>query len=195
MFTGALTLAAPPNILEMTVFHLFARSVLAATLLTTPAVLPAAAQPLAPAAQQSSSRPVTPAEAVARQYIAAYSAADWDAMAPFMAEDFVLVDRTSPEFGGQEFRGSEAVLAMLRDFGESSRIIGLFLDFPVVFESGGIVVFTGHVNTLSRTPEEGVGQQWRAEQVTILTIRDGKVARHEDFANYSAPVITREPLM
>lgn len=176
-------------------FHLFARSVLAATLLTTPVVLPAAAQPLAPAPQQSSSRPVSPAEAVARQYIAAYSAADWDAMAPFMAEDFVLVDRTSPEFGGQEFRGSEAVLAMLRDFGESSRIIGLFLDFPVVFESGGIVVFTGHVNTLSRTREEGFGQQWRAEQVTILTIRDGKVARHEDFANYSAPVITRQPLM
>jgi ketosteroid isomerase-like protein len=186
---------APPNHLEMTVFHLFARSVLAATLLTTPVVLPAAAQPLAPAPQQSSSRPVSPAEAVARQYIAAYSAADWDAMAPFMAEDFVLVDRTSPEFGGQEFRGSEAVLAMLRDFGESSRIIGLFLDFPVVFESGGIVVFTGHVNTLSRTREEGFGQQWRAEQVTILTIRDGKVARHEDFANYSAPVITRQPLM
>jgi ketosteroid isomerase-like protein len=179
----------------MIVFHLFARSALAALLLTTPVVLPAAAEPLTPLPPQASSRPVTPAEAVARQYIAAYSAADWDAMAPFMAEDFVLVDRTSPEFGGQEFRGSEAVLAMLRDFGKSSKIIGLFLDFPVVFESSGIVVFTGHVNTLSRTPEEGFGQQWRAEQVTILTIRDGKVARHEDFANYSAPVITREPLM
>jgi ketosteroid isomerase-like protein len=185
---------APPNHLEMTVFHLFARSVLAATLLTTPVVLPAAAQPLAPAPQQSSSRPVSPAEAVARQYIAAYSAADWDAMAPFMAEDYVLVDRTNPQLSGQEFHGRDAVLALLQNFGESGGIIGLFLDFPVVFESAGVVVFTGHVNTLSRAPEAGFGLRWRAEQVTILTIRDGKVARHEDFANYAAPVITRERL-
>jgi ketosteroid isomerase-like protein len=184
----------PPDHPEMTVFHLSARSVLAALLLTTAAVFPGAAKPLAPTPQQASSRPVTPAEAVARQYIAAYSAADWDAMAPFMAEDYVLVDRTNPQLSGQEFRGRDAVLDLLRNFGESGGIIGLFLDFPVVFESAGVVVFTGHVNTLSRAPEAGFGLRWRAEQVTILTIRDGKVARHEDFANYAAPVITRERL-
>ena len=38
------------------------------------------------------------------------------------------------------------------------------------------------------------GLRWRAEQVIILTVRDGQVVRHEDYANYSAPVITRERL-
>lgn len=175
-------------------FHLIARSALSALLLSAPFVLPAAARPVATAPHQATARVVTADEAVARQYIAAYSAADWDAMAAFMTEDYVLVDRTNPQFSGQEFRGREAVLAMLRDFGARGGIVGLFLDFPVVFESAGVVVFTGHVNTLSRAPEAGFGLRWRAEQVTILTIRDGKVARHEDFANYSAPVITRERL-
>jgi hypothetical protein len=56
------------------------------------------------------------------------------------------------------------------------------------------VVFSGHVNTLSRAAEPGYGLRWRAEQVIILTVRDGRVVRHEDYANYAAPVITRERL-
>lgn len=132
--------------------------------------------------------------AVARRYVDAYSAADWDGMAPVMSEDFVFVDRTNAELAGQEFRGRDAALAMFRQFGQQGRIVGLFLDFPVVFESQGVVVFSGHVNTLSRAAEPGYGLRWRAEQVIILTVRDGQVVRHEDYANYSAPVITRERL-
>lgn len=141
-----------------------------------------------------SSRQVSEAERIARRYVAAYSAADWGGMAPLMSEDFVFVDRTSPDLAGQEFQGKGAALAMLRSFGEQGRIIGLFLDFPVVFESSGIVVFSGHVNTLSRAAEPGYGLRWRAEQVIILTIKNGAVSRHEDYANYTAPTISREVL-
>lgn len=150
--------------------------------------------PADPSERRASTGTESRAEQVARQYVAAYSAADWDAMEPFMSDDFVLVDRTHPQLGGQQFEGRAAVLAMLRDFGEKGGVQGLFLDFPVVFASGGTVVFTGYVNTLSRAPEVGFGLRWRAEQVTILTVREGKVVRHEDFANYGGAVITREPL-
>ena len=139
-------------------------------------------------------RPTSAAEAIARQYVDAYSAADWDAMEPLMSDDFVFVDRTSPDLANHEFQGRDAALTMFRDFGRRGRIVGLFLDFPVVFESQGVAVFSGSVNALSRAPEPGYGLRWSAEQVIILTVRDGRVVRHEDYANYTAPLITRERL-
>ena len=140
------------------------------------------------------SRPISAAERIARQYIAAYSAADWDAMEPLISEDFIFVDRTSRDLADHEFRGRGEVMAMLREFGDQGRIVGLFLDFPLVFESNGVVVFAGTVNTLSRSSDPEFGLRWRAEQVTILTVRESRVVRHEDYANYAAPVITRERL-
>lgn len=175
--------------------HIWAVSIATCLLAVAATPLSATTQaPAPPAEGQAAPSTQSPAEQVARQYVAAYSAADWDAMEPFMSDDFVLVDRTHPQLAGQKFEGRSAVLAMLRDFGERGGVRGLFLDFPVVFESSGIVVFTGHVNTLSRAPEVGFGLRWRADQVTILTVREGKVVRHEDFANYGGAVITREPL-
>lgn len=142
----------------------------------------------------SESRQPSESERLGRQYVAAYSAADWDAMVPLMSDDFVFVDRTSPNLADQTIEGRDAALAMFRDFGREGGIIGLFLDFPVVFESHGVVVFSGHVNTLSRAAEPGYGLRWRAEQIIILTVRDGRIIRHEDYANYTAPMIWRERL-
>lgn len=174
-------------------FPLLAAAAGSLTLAAAPAG-PVLARPQDPAPTSPAAPAMSEAERIARQYIEAYSAGDWDAMAPLMSEDFVLVDRTNPQIGDQEFRGREAVMGLLRDFGERARLVGLFLDFPMVFESRGVVVFAGHVNTLTLAPEDGFGLRWRSEQVTILTVRDGRVVRHEDFANYSTPVISRERL-
>lgn len=138
-------------------------------------------------------QPSDQAEQIARRYVSAYSEADWDTMSALMSDDFVFADRTSPELGGQEF-DKEGTLAMFRQYETQGRIVGLFLDFPRVFSSNGVVVFSGHVNALSRTPDPDYGIRWRAEQVLILTVRDGQVVRHDDYANYAAPVISRERL-
>lgn len=132
------------------------------------------------------------AERAARAYIAEYSAANWSGMAPYMAEDFVLIDRTNPDPGfAPEHRSPAATLEMLRRFGEENGVIELGFDFPTVFESNGIVVFQGHVNMYAAPPGRDHAIRWRTEQVTVLTMRDGRVVRHEDYANYTAATMTR----
>ncbi|MEZ5891855.1 MAG: nuclear transport factor 2 family protein [Parvularculaceae bacterium] len=127
---------------------------------------------------------------VARSYIAAYSSADWDGMAALMSEDVEFVDRTNPDPNAiPVYRGRSAVLAMLHEFGETGGVVELGFDFPQEFESNGIAVFSGRVNTLSVAPGASIGYRWRADQVIALTVRDGKVVRHEDFADYAHAVI------
>lgn len=132
------------------------------------------------------------AERVARAYVAAYSAADWDGMARYMSPDFVLIDRTNPDPSFlPEYRTPATALGMLRKFGSEGAVHALDLDFPVVFASNGVVVFQGHVNTRSTPPARDGTFVWRARQVTVITIRDGLVERHEDLADYAHAVVSR----
>lgn len=131
---------------------------------------------------------------IAQAYMQAYSDADWDAMAPFMADDFVLVDRTNPDPAFEpEYKGPDAALQMMRAFGRDQGVIELGFEFPVVFESNNIVVFSGFVNVHAAPPGADFGYKWRTEQVSVITVKDGRVARHEDFANYGAATTTRLP--
>ena len=57
-----------------------------------------------------------------------------------------------------------------------------------------MAVLSGRVNTLNVVPGTRKAYRWRAEQVIILTVRDGKVVRHEDFADYAHAVIEQVPL-
>lgn len=138
--------------------------------------------------------PNAEAERVARAYVAAYSAADWDRMAPYMAPDFVLIDRTNPDPAFlPEYRTPKTALGMLRRFGRDSGVHALDFDFPTVFASNGVVVFQGHVNTRSTPPGRAATFVWRARQVTIITVRNGLVERHEDLADYAHAVVSRAP--
>jgi len=130
------------------------------------------------------------AEKLGRAYVEAYSRADWSAMEPFMADNIAFVDRTNNDPRAVPvYEGRAAVLAMMREFGAKGGVIELGFDFPIVFESNGVVVFAGKVNTVSAAPGATKGYRWRAEQVIALTVSGGKIARHEDFANYARPVI------
>ncbi len=134
----------------------------------------------------------SPAEQVAQAYIQAYSEADVDAMAPYMAEDIVFEDQTNPNPDFQsEYVGKAAVLEMIQGFVTRSGVIELGFDFPVVFESNGRIVFSGTVNVHSAPPGAEHAYKWRARQVTILTIEDGKVVHHEDFADYGGATVTQ----
>ncbi len=134
------------------------------------------------------------AERIGRAYMNAYSAADWEGMIPYMADDFVLIDRTNtdPNFV-PEYHGPRATIDMLRQFGRDGGVIELGFEWSSVFSSNNVVVFSGFVNTLSAPPGRDSAFRWRAEQVTALTVRDGKIVRHEDFANYATPVVSRVP--
>lgn len=131
-------------------------------------------------------------EQVARAYMEAYSKADWDGMARFMSEDFVFLDRSNPDPNfPKRFEGRAAVVAMLKAFGKNGGIVELGFDFPAVFASNDVVVFSGYVNTINVPPGRTDALKWRARQVTVLTLKDGKIVLHEDFADYPGAVITR----
>jgi ketosteroid isomerase-like protein len=131
------------------------------------------------------------AEALARDYMVHYSAADWDGMEPYLAEDVVFSDPTAlGEDAGPDgylFESRAAAMAALRDFDARYNPIELGFEWDTVFESNNRVVFIGHVNARYPTEDPDQHFRWRAEQVTVLTVRDGQIVRQHDFVNYAAP--------
>jgi ketosteroid isomerase-like protein len=131
------------------------------------------------------------AESIARAYMAEYSAVNIDAMEPYMAEDIIFEDPTAlgEEIGadGIHREGREASLTVLRAFAETYHPIELGFVWDTVFASNDRVVFMGEVNALYPTETEGQTFRWRAAQVSVITVRDGLVVHHQDFANYAGP--------
>ena len=128
------------------------------------------------------------AETIAREYMAAYSAVDFERMARFMAEDMTFSDETAtgtdnPD--GIQAEGREAALAMLNGFAEQYNPIELGFVWDTVFESNHRVVFMGHVNALYPTEDPNQVFRWRAPQTAVVTVLNGQVVRHQDFANYT----------
>lgn len=122
------------------------------------------------------------AERLARDYLAAYSAVDTAAMARLLATEAVFADQTArPADGGPiVFNGRDTFLNQLKTYGLSR----LEYELADVFESNGRVVFIGRVNAFYPR-ETGGTLRFRSRIVTVITIEAGKVARHEDFADYT----------
>ena len=142
---------------------------------------------LAPAALAQDAE-MSDVEQVARDYMAAYSAVDFETMAGFMAEDIVFSDSTAPGTGspdGIQETGRDSALAMLNEFVETYHPIGLNFVWDTVFESNDRVVFMGHVNATYPTEQPGQVFRWRAAQTSVVTVRDGMIVRHQDFADYA----------
>lgn len=131
---------------------------------------------------------ITEAERVARDYMQHYSAVDIAQMQTFWAPDVVFEDPTAmgPDIGpdGLRFDNGEAAAAMLQEFVDQNNPIELGFVWDTVFESNGRVVFMGEVNALYPTQTEGQVFRWRAPQVTVITVRDGRVVRQVDYADY-----------
>ncbi|MEN0652933.1 MULTISPECIES: nuclear transport factor 2 family protein [Hyphobacterium] len=127
------------------------------------------------------------AETVARAYMDAYSRVDWDAMAALMSEDIIFADTTATgtdDPQGIVTEGREAFLEMLRGFEAQYHPIELGFVWDTVFASNETVVFIGHVNALYPTEDPAQHFRWRSQQVAAVTVRDGIVIAHRDFANY-----------
>ncbi|MBO6795679.1 nuclear transport factor 2 family protein [Maricaulis sp.] len=131
------------------------------------------------------------AERIARDYMAAYSQVDLERMQSFLADDAVFEDRTALGEGvgpdGLSYDNSASVMEMLNQFRATYNPIELGFAWDTVFESNGRVIFSGHVNALYPTQDVTQNFRWRAEQVTVITVRDGHVVRHQDFASYANP--------
>lgn len=136
-------------------------------------------------------QPAPGAEHIAREYMAAYSAVDWDTMEGFLAGNAVFDDPTAlgEDIGvdGLHHEGREAMMTALRAFADTYHPIELGFVWDTVFESNGRVVFMGEVNALYPTETEGQTFRWHAPQVTVITVRDGQVIQHQDYANYASP--------
>ncbi|MDG1417251.1 MAG: nuclear transport factor 2 family protein [Maricaulis sp.] len=131
------------------------------------------------------------AERIAREYMMHYDALDLDAMEDYWADDVEFFDVTAmgPETGpdGIAMQSGAEAREMLSDFIETNQPIELGFEWHTIFESNGRVIFMGEVNALYPTPTDGQVFRWNAEQVTVITVRDGQIIRQRDFANYANP--------
>lgn len=134
----------------------------------------------------SDSVPELTASAVVNAYMAAYSAADFDAMEPFMAEDAVFSDPTATGLGenGLVHHGREEIMAALREFDAQYNPIALNFAWDTVFESNDRYVFMGSVNATYPVEQEGMVFRWSAPQTTVIHFRNGEVVQQFDFADY-----------
>lgn len=129
------------------------------------------------------------AEKIAHAYMSAYSNVDWAAMQALAADDIRFEDTTSNAEGGAiEISGIEPLMKFLNAFSTNYGVKGLNFDFPMAFESQGVVVYTGYVNSTYPARKQGKVFRWRANQVTVITVQDGKVVKHQDFADYGHAV-------
>ena len=124
--------------------------------------------------------------AIVDQYMTHYSAAEFDAMEPFMAEDVVFSDPTATGMGvaGISHHGRDEIMAALRQFAEQSNPIGLNFEWDTIFESNDRYVFMGRVNATYPVQQEGMVFRWSAAQTTVIHMRDGLVVEQYDFADY-----------
>lgn len=138
-----------------------------------------------PAQAQRSEPAALDAEQVAREYLAAYGVLDLETMERFMSEDIVFVESTNPDPGrapdGTYIEGREAFLGSIRAFVDMMGISTLGFEWEWIFESNNRVVLSGWTNSLIPTEDPARSFRWRARQVVVLTIVDGRVVRHEDF--------------
>ncbi|GJL96941.1 MAG: hypothetical protein DHS20C06_07580 [Hyphobacterium sp.] len=124
--------------------------------------------------------------AIVDTYMAHYSAAEFEAMAPYMAEDVVFSDPTATGLGetGLLHHGRDPIMIALQEFATQYNPIGLNFEWDTVFESNDRYVFMGRVNATYPTDQDGMVFRWSAAQTTVIHMRDGLVVEQFDFADY-----------
>ncbi len=151
------------------------------------AVLALFASPLAAAEPTASDITVKTAE----DYLAAYSTFKVENMAPYMADDMVFTDPTSTNQGADggsfTYEGKVAVMKGLGDYAAQYKDFSLEYDLERRYESNGVVVFVGAITYTLVSPSNQTFTG-TAPIVTAITVKDGKVVRHEDLYDYAGNV-------
>ncbi|GJL93517.1 nuclear transport factor 2 family protein [Hyphococcus sp.] len=128
---------------------------------------------------------------IAEDYLAAYSTFKVENMAPFMADDMVFTDPTSTNQGADGgsfiYEGKAAVMKGLGDYAAQYKDFYLNYDLERRYESNGVVVFVAQLTYTVISPSDQTFTG-TAPIVTAITVKDGKVVRHEDLYDYAGNV-------
>ena len=138
-------------------------------------------------------------EAVVDRYIAAISASDWDAMAELLADDAHYEDRTMAYFarGAVDLRGPEAITGFWRDSAASAGSGAIRYERRGGFAAGPVVVLTLRVfvdNDGAAWDMPGTTFTGEMDVISLIEVRDGRVAWHMDAADYSSAMRQVETL-
>lgn len=131
-------------------------------------------------AAPTSENPIELADA----YIEAYSAANFENLADFYADDAVFTDPTSLLFGRRnalyDIQGKDNVIAALKAYVAQYGEGHIRYDVKQKFEGGGYVVYQAILHY-----DWGKGKlKGSAPISTIVHIEDGKVQEHRDYFDY-----------
>lgn len=123
---------------------------------------------------------------IAEKYLDAYSTFKTKNMAPFLADEIIFTDPTSPT--SIMFDGKNAVIDGLDSVTKDYKKFTLNYDVERRFESNGVVVFIGQVTYNGMTKND---QSFSATApiVTAITIKDGKVVMHADYFDYASNAV------
>lgn len=123
-------------------------------------------------------------EQVASAYFEAYMTRDWDAMGALLADDAHFTDPTAEILWGKtELEGSTAITEMFRGAFAQTEAMN-FTEHRRIF-TGAVAVFEGDLHVTGPNPLDGVVTTV-TPMVVILTVKDGKVVSHRDYADYAA---------
>lgn len=148
----------------------------------------------APAPALAQDRPED-VQRIATAFVEAYGTLDLDTLAALAAEDIVVVDESAPsgDWGGPyRFNGRDAWLEGMAGFARDGGLIDMRQEHDQSWQSGEKMIFIGRVDARYRAEAGGVVHV-RGRIVTIITVRDGKVVRHEDVADYNGFEFLRVP--
>lgn len=148
-----------------------------------------------PAAAQHAQRGDEAVIEAARAYLDAYQAFDLSRLASLYAEEATFDDPTSLTLNGVPgvpfvWRGRDAILSGIRAWTQQA-VTSLHYDIEDVYESSGRVVFIGAADSIG--PSGSAQSRFRI--VTIVTIENGLVTEHRDYADYwgAAPAGSNRP--
>ena len=130
---------------------------------------------------------------VGEEYIGAYIARDWDRLAPLMADDVTFQDTTAQHvFGGVKHEGKDPLLVFFRKGYSGISRMEFALDRE--FASSDNAIFEG---TLDWDVDMGGGRIVSTSMpfVVVLTVHDGKVVSHRDYADYRPFLTANEASM
>lgn len=122
---------------------------------------------------------------IADAYLAAYQAFDIDRIEALVTEDFDFSDPTSESLPNPfNYSGRDVVMGHWRDYraGVDSHRFVYTIDRRYAFS--GHVVLIGSIEVFATG--QGMSSHAEASIVTILTVRDGQVAAHRDYADYES---------
>ena len=138
-------------------------------------------------------------EAVVDRYMAAISASDWDAMRALLAEHAHYEDRTMAYFdrGPVDLRGADAVVEFWRSSSEAAGSGVVRYERRGGFVAGPVVALELRVFVDNDGAAWGMpGVQFTGEMdvISLIEVRDGRVAWHMDAADYAAALDQVETL-